>query len=303
MPALPSPHLLALRLLVWLGGRVPARTLDAAAGALGTLAWYASPGVRAVTRDHMRHVLGHDAPQRRIDAAARGCVRATARYYADFAAGPHRGGARPFERAEGLHHITEAAARGHGVLLLSAHLGSPESIGQTLVELGLDLIVLTEPLRPQAVHDFVQAVREATTPGARFVTADLAGVRLAIEHLRAGGVVAALGDRDVLGSGVPQLFFGEHARLPAGIADLALRTGAEVVPGFALRTPGGGLRAVVEPPLTLPRTADATADREEARRLVLAALERGIRLAPDQWFPLQPIWHGLHGADEAVRRS
>ena len=51
---LTAPHLLALRLLVWLGGRVPARTLDAAAGLLGTLAWYASPDVRAVTRDHMR---------------------------------------------------------------------------------------------------------------------------------------------------------------------------------------------------------------------------------------------------------
>ena len=153
MPTLPSPHLLALRALVWLGARVPAHTLDAAAGFLGTLAWCAWPGVRAVTRDHMRHVLGHDAPAARIDAAARGCVRTTARYYADFAAGPHRGAARPFERAEGLHHITTAAARGHGVILLSAHLGNPESIGQTLVELGLDLIVLTEPLRPQSLQD------------------------------------------------------------------------------------------------------------------------------------------------------
>lgn len=303
MPALPSPHLLALRLLVWLGGRVPARTLDAAAGALGTLAWYASPAVRAVTRDHMRHVLGPQTPSASIDAAARGCVRTTARYYADFAAGPHRHAARPFERAEGLTHITDAAARGHGVILLSAHLGSPESIGQTLVGLGLDLVVLTEPLRPRAVHDFVQATREATTPGARFVTADLAGIRLAVDHLRRGGVVAALGDRDVLGSGVPQLFFGERARLPGGIADLALRTGAQVVPGFALRTPGGGIHAVVEPPLDLPHSGDETADREEARRRVVAALERGIRLAPDQWFPLQPIWSGLGGADRVARRS
>lgn len=303
MPALPSPHLLALQLLVWLGGRVPTRTLDAAAGALGTLAWYASPTLRAVTRDHMRHVLGPDAPGARVDAAARGCVRTTARYYADFAAGPHRHAARPFERAEGLTHITDAAAHGHGVILLSAHLGSPESIGQTLVGLGLDLVVLTEPLRPRAVHDFVRATREATTPGARFVTADLSGLRLAVDHLRQGGAVAALGDRDVLGSGVPQLFFGERARLPGGIADLALRTGAAVVPGFALRTAGGGIRAVVEPPLDLPRTGDEAADRHEARRRVLAALERGIRLAPDQWFPLQPIWSGLGGAEAPRHRS
>ena len=295
---MPPLRLLALRALVWLGGRVPTRALDVAAVILGTLAWYAAPRLRAVTRDHMRHVLGPGTPSARIDAAARGCVRATARYYADFAAGPHRGTARPFERAEGLMHITDAAARGRGVILLSAHLGSPESIGRTLVELGIDLLVLTEPLQPQAVDDFVRAVREATTPGARFVTADLAGVRLAIEHLRRGGVVAALGDRDVLGNGVSQLFFGERARLPAGVADLALRSGAEVVPGFALRTPGGGIRAVVEPPLHLPHTNDPNADREEARRLVLTALERGIRLAPDQWFPLQPVWSGLGGGVE-----
>lgn len=293
---LPPPRLLALRLLVRLGGTVPLQALYAAADVLGTVAWFLVPRLREVTRDHMRHVLGPLATARQVDAAARGCVRTTARYYADFAHGPHRGGTRPFESAEGLHHITDAAARGRGVILLSAHLGNPESIGRTLADLGLDLLVLAEPLQPRSVHDFVQATREASNPGVRFVPADLPGLRLLLEHLKQGGTVAVLGDRDVLGNGVPLPFFGERARMPGGIADLALRTGAAVVPGFALRTSYGGIRAVVERPLDLPRTGDAAADLAEARRRVVAALERGIRMAPDQWFPLAPVWTGLKGA-------
>ena len=285
-----------LRLLVRLGSILPLTTLYVAADILGTLVWFLMPRLREVTRDHMRHVVDPLATAAQVDAAARGCVRTTARYYADFAYGPRRGGARPFESAEGIHHITEAAARGHGVILLSAHLGNPESIGRTLADLGLDLVVLTEPLRPQAVHDFVQATREGSNPGVRFVSADLPGIRLMLEHLKRGGVIAVLGDRDVLGNGVPLTFFGEHARMPGGIADLALRTGAAVVPGFALRTRNGGIRAVVEPPLNLPRSGDAAADPAEARRRVVAALERGIRMAPDQWFPLAPVWTGLKGA-------
>ncbi len=282
-----TPKLLALWLLVRVARRAPLRLLYAVSDILGTLAWAATPQLREVTRDHMRHVLGSDASSARIDRAARGCVRSAVRYYADFAYGANHV-PRPFESSEGLEHITRASEAGRGVIILSAHLGNPESISYATAALGLDLLILTEPLQPHAVHDFVHAIRAIAAPGVRYVPADLGGVRAALEHLRSGGALAVLGDRDVLGNGDPLTFFGERARLPGGIADLALRTGAAVVPGVALRTARGGIRAVVHPPLDL-----AGLDREHARVRIARALEAGITLAPDQWFPLSPIWDGL----------
>lgn len=82
-----TPKLLALWLLVRVAGRAPLVLLYAVGDILGTLAWAATPRLREVTRDHMRHVLASNATSAAIDRAARGCVRSAVRYYADFAYG------------------------------------------------------------------------------------------------------------------------------------------------------------------------------------------------------------------------
>jgi lauroyl/myristoyl acyltransferase len=49
----------------------------------------------------------------------------------------------------------------------------------------------------------------------------------------------------------------------------------------------------IDPPFVLKRTGDREADLDAGMRAMAAALEAGIRRAPDQWFPLQPVWSGL----------
>ncbi|MSQ28879.1 MAG: hypothetical protein EXR68_00080 [Dehalococcoidia bacterium] len=289
---------LLLRALAWSGGVLSARVLFAAADILGTLAWYLVPRLRTVTLHHMRHALGPLASPRQCARAARGCVRSAARYYVDLVRGPHVPPGNGFdlvERVDGLDRLFVAIERGCGVIVVSAHLGSPESMARAFGHIGIDLMVLTEPLRPPRVHELVHALR--ATPGVRFMPADLGGVRAAMAHLRSGGVLAMLADRDVLGSGRPVLFFGERARLPAGPVELALRTGAALLPTFVLRTPHKRLLITFEAPLALsrsvPKSTERAADVAAGHRLLAAALERGIAGAPEQWFPLDPIWHGL----------
>lgn len=286
----------ALRALITAGGVVPPRVLEALAAAAGTLAWMCSARVRTVTRDHMRHVLG-SVPRTAIDRAARGCARTTARYYVDFARTAHdKSHALDELRAvDGIDHFFAAYDRGCGVVLLSAHLGNPEALAGALGALGLPLLIITEPLRPPHVHELVHRARAA--PGVHFVPASLTAVREALTHLRAGGIVAILGDRDVLGTGTDVPFFGERASLPSGAIELALRTGAPVVPAFVIRQHDGGFRAVLLPPLDLPRTGHHATDTSNGLLLAARALESGIRLAPEQWFPLQPVWTGLHTAE------
>lgn len=283
---------LALRLLVSVGGRLPARLLYAAAAATGTFAWYASPAVRRTTRAHMRHVLGAGAPARAVDAAARGCVRAAAYYYADFARYPRLRVETVFERLqplEGIEALFAAYDRGRGVIFISAHLGNPEIISQALGPFGIDLAVVTEPLRPPRLHAFVE--RQRARHGVTYLPADLGGLRAARAHLKHGGTLGVLVDREVLGGGRPYAFFGEAAPMPTGAVELARRTGAAIVAGWVLRGPApdrfhARLEAV---PLPAP-TGDRAADLDSGMRAVIAWLERAIAGAPGQWFPLVPVW-------------
>ena len=290
-------HFAAIWFLVRVLGRLPGRLLYAAADVAGTAAWYASARVRRVTRDHMRHVLMHrDAgvDARAIDRAARGCVRSAGRYYADFARSAHLSAQRSFaavESFDGIEHFFEAYDRGCGVILASAHLGSPEYLFRSARFLGLEMAVLTEPLSPPRLHDLVHEVRAA--PGARFIPADRAGLRETLRQLRGGGVVAVMADRDIQGGGRPTPFFGERAALPAGPVELALRTGATVVPAFGVRVGGGRYRTIFQPSWRLSRSGDHDADVEAGMRRLAGALERGIAAAPEQWFALQPVWSGL----------
>ena len=302
-------RLLALRVLVHVLGRLPARVLFAAADIAGSLAWYASPRLQRTTRDHMRHVLLRDdrdgpapADARAIDRAARACVRSAARYYADFARTVHLTQQQAFDEVEsfeGMDHLYAAIDRGCGVVLLSAHLGSPEYIFRSAGYLGLEFLVLTEALSPPAVHDFVHGVRRA--PGVRFVPASGAALRESLRQLRSGGVVAVTGDRDIQQRGMAVAFFGERTRLPTGPLELALRTQASLVPGFVTRTGDGRYRVVFRPALALSRSGDREADVAAGMQAVARALEEGIAAAPEQWFAMEPIWSGLEAAGARVQ--
>jgi KDO2-lipid IV(A) lauroyltransferase len=281
----------ALWLLVRVAGRLPRRVLYVAADAFGTAAWAAFPRLRTVSRDHAQHVLGPAASKRDLSRTARSCVRTAARYYADFARAAHAPAQETLdaiEAIEGVNHFFEAYDRGCGVIVCSAHLGNPEFLTRAVAALGFPMVVLTEPLSPPRVHDFVHQVRQAEN--LRFVPADMAGVRAALAHVRQGGILALLVDRDVLGNGRPVPFFGEPAALPTGAVELALRTGAPLVPAFVRRTAGGRFRMTIEPQIELSGNARDDAEVERGMLRLATALEHGIRLAPGQWFPLQPIW-------------
>ena len=282
-----------LALWVWIRvlGRLPLRALYGLADAAGTLAWYGSPRLRRVTLDHVRRVSAAEATPRRRARAARGCVRSAARYWADMARAAHLPERDPLDRLEsieGVEHFFEAYDRGCGVLFVSAHLGNPETLMRGVGTLGFDVLVLTEPLSPPRLHELVHEVRQA--PGVRFVPADRGGVRLALEQLRAGRILAVLADRDVLGTAPPRPFFGEPARLPSGAVELALRTNAKIVTGFVRRAGGSRMRVTLDPPIELARSGDRAADVEAGMLRITRALEAGIGRSPEQWFALHPVW-------------
>ncbi|MGE3857592.1 MAG: lysophospholipid acyltransferase family protein [Dehalococcoidia bacterium] len=295
-------HYLALLLLVRLGERIPLPLLDAAARVAGTLAWRLSRRLRAVTRDHMRHVLGPQAAAGEVDRAAREAVRTAARGYAEFAHLPAFTPEAVRARVvsfQGLDALTGAAAEGRGAILVSAHLGAPEMLSRAAPAFGIDFAAIEEPLEPPRVRALVHGRRAVA--GVHYVPATLAGLREARQHLARGGVLGVLVDRDVLHTGRRATFFGERALMPPGAVELAHRTGAPLVAVWCTREATGRYRLRAERLDLPPATGDREADVAAGMRVVIAALEEAIRATPGQWFPLTSIWNGL--AADRMRAS
>lgn len=283
-----------LRVAVAIGARLPTRIPYALGWLGGTLAWYASRRIRETTRDHMRHVLGPEAPRARVDALARECVRSNMYYYADFArfAGESDDEAAAifdsFDEVHGLPDLFSALDCGRGVILVGAHLGNGEVLARAAAPFGICLAIVTERLSPPPLHEFVHQVRGAR--GVRFLPADLSGLRASIAHVKAGGSLGLLVDRDVLGSAEPRPFFGERAPIPSGAVELARRTGAPMIGAWMPRTGPGRYALHLEPIRLPPPTGNRAADIESGMAAMIEALESAIRRWPGQWFPISPVW-------------
>src|SRR6185369_12961841 len=94
-------------------------------------------------------------------------------------------------------------------------------------------------------------------------------------------------------------FFGRSAATTSALAALALRTGAPVIPVFALPLPGGRYRLVYEHPVDPPRADTPDANREFTQRCT-DVLEMYVRRRPELWLWMHRRWRerdpGLTGA-------
>jgi KDO2-lipid IV(A) lauroyltransferase len=103
-------------------------------------------------------------------------------------------------------------------------------------------------------------------------------------------MVGLMADRAIGEEGVQVNFFGEPARFPAGPAALALRPGAALIPGFALRSPDGSIDAFACAPISIVPSGDRERDIAALTGRWVRVLEEQVRRAPEQWHVLQPVW-------------
>jgi lauroyl/myristoyl acyltransferase len=249
----------------------------------GTIAYRASAGARDAVRENLAIVAPERTDRERL-------VRQTfveqVRHYIEIfrLARLDHEKVRRTVVTEGWDRFVEAAGRGHGVILASAHVGPVSVCGQIIAANGYEI---TLPIENET-GELARAINRARTRmGLRFVELDSA---LGIARiLKRGGVLGVLADRAITGVGERVLFFGRPALLPSAHVALALRTGAALMPAFAHRD-GNVLRAVFEPDLELVRTGDRDTDVREGMRRWAAVLERHIRQAPEQWSVFEPVW-------------
>ena len=286
--------LFSYKALSWL----PAGAAYAIADFVGTVMYYLRGGLRRNVQRNMRQVMGPDADPKKVRAAARQVMRNAARYYADLVRLP-RLDIKQFysERVSvvgGLDLLQDAMAAGRGVILASAHYGNPEIVVQAAVAVGIEAFAITEPLYPPRLSELVQRLRESQ--GQVFRPLSLSAMREAIRWLRNGKVVPLLCDRAIQNTGMVLPFCGAETRMPVGATELALRTGALVMPMFCRRVKGGRFEVYSEPPMEMVTTGNQEEDIRSNTLRILAFLERFLRQDPGQWVVLESIWEQPDGA-------
>jgi KDO2-lipid IV(A) lauroyltransferase len=190
---------------------------------------------------------------------------------------------------DGLENYQCALERGKGVLFLTGHLGAWELSAFAHSLNGNPLSIVMRPLDNPYIDALVQRYR--TMHGNHTVSKD-DFIRGLLAAMRAGEAVGILMDTNMTPpQGVFVNFFGIPAYTASGLARIALRTDAAVVPGFT--TWDHKLRKYVlrfDPALELIRTGNDQADIVANTAMFTSVIEDFIRRFPDQWLWLHRRW-------------
>ena len=189
---------------------------------------------------------------------------------------------------EGFENFERALARGKGVLFLTGHLGAWELSAFAHSLYGYPLGIVMRPLDNPYLDRLTRQYR--TMHGNKAVDKDFA--RGLIAAMRKGETVGVLMDTNMIASqGVFVDFFGIPACTASGVARIALKTDAAVVPGFTIWDPVlQKYRLRFDPPVELLRTGNTEKDVVLNTAKFTKVIEDYIRKYPEQWLWVHRRW-------------
>jgi KDO2-lipid IV(A) lauroyltransferase len=196
---------------------------------------------------------------------------------------------RDWIRTEGLDNYLAAKARGNGVLIVTGHLGAWELSSFYHSLMGYPMSMVARPLDNRRLDEFVNGIR--CLHGNRVLCKD-DFARGLLTAMRRGETVGILMDTNMTPpQGVFVEFFGKQACAASGVARVALKTGAAVLPGFMLWEQAER-RYVLHfgSQLEFEQSGDADADIVAATQQCTSAIESWIRRYPDQWLWIHRRW-------------
>jgi len=265
-------HLLPRWLLLWMAVLV------------GNLYWAIMKKDREMVRRNLARILQNPLDSKKV-------ARATFVHYAKYLVDYTRMDLlkednfnRLVHAFQGKEHIDRALSQGKGAMILTAHLGNWEMGGVFLSLLGYSLNVITAPDVAARLHDYRVRLRQEQKIKVITLNDTLSSSLAVIQALKANELVALLGDRELMGKGIPVKFFDQKIFFPIGPALLAYLSEASLIPTFVLMNRKNKYRCLAEPPLTLQKTGNRDEDLAVNAQRIATLMENFIRSYPDQWY-------------------
>lgn len=195
---------------------------------------------------------------------------------------------------EGVDEALKVLEKNRGALLLLGHFGNWELMALMSKVIQKNILVIAKPIKnnPWLERWFIES-REGI--GLEVIPPKNATLKV-IHALSQNKVVGILFDqRGRRSKGIWVDFFGRKVPTTPGLAVMALKSGAPVLPVFMIRNGFQKHRLIVKKPLDLIHTGNFNKDIEANTQLFNDTLESIIREYPDQWLWIHRRWERKKG--------
>lgn len=284
----------AVDLFLLLLGRFPLGMRNFCAATLGKLGFKLAKRHRRIAIDNLTTAFGKEKSEDEIRILAQEAFVSMVRMIFEIGWSlrlPESQYPRHFTYS-GLDNYHRAEAGGRGVLLLGAHFGNWELYPLVAHMAGVPIKIVYRPLDAQFMDLYIKDLR--TRFGAGTISTRGGAMAQIYKSLRRGDAVGLLMDQGAdFDNGVFVDFFNRRAATNVGMAILALKSGAPVVPLFLARTGNDRFHAEFGPALPLIKTGDRTKDIEANTQQYNVTIEAYARRYPDQWFWVHNRWKNL----------
>ena len=189
---------------------------------------------------------------------------------------------------EGMGYVQEALVREKGALSIVAHFGNWELLTIAVPIFLRPIHIVYRPLDSPVIDNMVEYVR--TMQGNSLIPKGGSGKKV-LELLKENQLIGILSDQNVAAyEGVFVDFFGRPACTGVGLAVMAMRSGAPVVPVFMARQKSGKYKLIFKPYIEAVCTDDYNADLLVNTQRFTKIVEDVVREYPEQWFWFHQRW-------------
>ena len=190
---------------------------------------------------------------------------------------------------EHLERLKDALAEGHGVVVLTGHIGTWEWLSAAFSLSGLPVTAIAKTQLNAEYSRVLDDLR--ATIGAEIFSRGTSELLAAGRALKNGKILGFLADQDAGPGGAFIEFLGKTAATPLGPAVFSRKFRAPVVPAFILRRPDGRHTVRVYERMEYVDTGDTEKDLYDLTVRMTRLMEEVIRENPTQWLWFQKRWN------------
>ena len=174
-----------------------------------------------------------------------------------------------------------------GCIIALPHAGNWDHAAAYFCSTGIPITAVVERLKPEAIFKKFLAYRQSI--GIEAISHREKTIPILMERLNQGKLVALVADRDMSRNGIEVNFLGGVAKMPAGPAILAIKTGSPLVTAY-IRYLDKGIEITFDETIKLP----ISGSEEEQIRIITQSMAdnfaKRIQDSPVDWHMLQRIW-------------
>lgn len=182
--------------------------------------------------------------------------------------------------------LTGPMEENRGVVVALPHSGNWDHAGAFFCARNIPLVTVAERLKPEKLFQKFLKHREAM--GFEVLSLDAKSFVTLIKRARDKRLIALVADRDLSESGIEVSFFGGRAKMPAGPAVIAMKTGLPLVVAHVTYTPRG--IHIDFHQVSISNNPDEKIAITETVQEIANLFALGISKKPEDWHMLQRIW-------------